>query len=156
MKILCDHMLGSLATWLRILGIDTVYPENQMSDGELLEIAAQEERLIVSRDKQLIARAKKRAIPALELRTTNLDEQLEAVARTITLEADKMLSRCTLCNTLLLIVEKKEVVGKVPPKVLESQKRFWYCPHCDKYYWMGTHYQNMMGKIDNLTKKEEP
>jgi uncharacterized protein with PIN domain len=156
MKILCDQMLGSLATWLRILGVDTFYPDNQTSDEQLLRIAAEEQRLIISRDRQLIAQGKKRKIPVLELHTTDLDEQLETVARAIAIEADKMLSRCTLCNTRLRTVEKKEVTGKVPPKVLESQTKFWYCPHCNKYYWMGTHYQNMTEKINNLTKKKEP
>ena len=26
-RFLCDHMLGSLARWLRFLGYDTLYPE---------------------------------------------------------------------------------------------------------------------------------
>ena len=152
MKVLCDQMLGSLATWLRILGIDTMYPSNDMSDDELLQIAAEEQRLIISRDKQLIARGKKRMIPVLELHTTSLDEQLETVIKAVPFETDKMLSRCTLCNTPLRSVEKHDVAGQIPPKVLESQKDFWYCPHCKKYYWMGTHYQNMMQKINRLTK----
>ena len=150
MKILCDQMLGSLATWLRILGFDTVYPTHEMSDEEILTVAAKEQRLIISRDKQLIARGKKRKIPVLELHTTNLDEQLEAVLKTIPLEKDTMLTRCTLCNTPLKTIEKKNITGQVPPKVLESQKDFWYCPHCNKYYWMGTHYQNMMQRIKRL------
>ena len=155
MKILCDQMLGSLATWLRILGFDTLYPTNEMSDDELLQIAAEEQRLIISRDKQLIARGKKRMIPVLELHTTSIDEQLETVLKAISLETNKLLTRCTLCNTQLLPVEKNDIVtGQVPSKVLESQKDFWYCPHCKKYYWMGTHYQNMMQKIDMLTKKK--
>ncbi len=155
MKILCDHMLGSLATWLRILGVDTFYPDDQMSDEQLLQIATQEGRLIISRDKQLIARGKKRKIPVLELHPTNLDEQLEAVVRTIPLEKEKMLTRCTVCNTPLCPVEKKDVADQVPPKVLESHNQFWFCPHCNKYYWMGTHYQNMMQKISKLTKEKD-
>jgi uncharacterized protein with PIN domain len=154
MKVLCDQMLGSLATWLRILGIDTMYPSNDMSDDELLQIAQKEQRLIISRDKQLIARGKKRMIPVLELRTTSLDDQLEAVLKAVPLEKNKLLTRCTLCNTLLRPVEKHDVTGQVPPKVLDSQKDFWYCPHCEKYYWMGTHYQNMMQKINRLTEQK--
>jgi uncharacterized protein with PIN domain len=154
MKILCDQMLGSLATWLRILGIDTMYPSNEMSDDELLHIAVEEQRLIISRDKQLIARGEKRMIPVLELHTTNLDEQLETVVKSVPFETDKMLSRCTLCNTQLHSVKKDDVAGHVPPRVLESHKDFWFCPHCKKYYWMGTHYQNMMQKINRLTKQK--
>jgi uncharacterized protein with PIN domain len=156
MKILCDHMLGSLATWLRILGIDTMYPSNDMSDDELLQIAAEEQRLIISRDKQLIARGEKRMIPVLELQSTSLDEQLGTVLKAIPIETNKILSRCTLCNTPLRSVEKNELTDQVPPKVLESHKDFWFCPHCNKYYWMGTHYQNMMQKINKLTTQKQP
>lgn len=155
MKILCDHMLGTLATWLRILGVDTFYPDNQMSDKQLLQLAAQEQRLLISRDKQLIAQGKKRKILVLELTTTNLNEQLEKVVQKITLEPEKTLTRCTLCNTPLNKVKKTDVEGHVPPKVFETQKEFWFCPHCKKYYWMGTHYQNMKQKISNLTPKKE-
>ena len=156
MKILCDHMLGSLATWLRILGVDTFYPESEMSDEQLLQVAAKEHRLIITRDKQLIAQGRKRMIHVLELHTTDLDEQLETVVGVIPITTDKMLSRCTLCNTLLTSVEKKQVAGQVPPRILESHDEFWFCPHCKKYYWMGTHYQNMMEKITRLTQKKQP
>jgi hypothetical protein len=147
-------MLGSLATWLRILGMDTFYPDAKMTDEELLQIAKEENRLVISRDKELIARGKKRKIPVLELRTTSLDEQLAIALASQTIEASQILTRCTLCNTLLLSIEKDEVKDQVPAKVFESQKKFWYCPHCHKYYWMGTHYENMMQKINKLTQKD--
>ena len=148
-------MLGSLATWLRILGVDTFYPNAKMSDEELLQIATNEHRLVISRDKQLVARGKKRKMPVLELQTTSLDDQLGVVLGSIPIETSQMLTRCTLCNTPLLSIEKNEVKGQVPSKVFESQKDFWYCPHCKKYYWMGTHYQNMMQKINMLIKKND-
>jgi uncharacterized protein with PIN domain len=156
MKILCDHMLGSLATWLRVLGVDTFYPDNQMSDHQILQIAADEQRLIVSRDKQLIAQAKKRMIPVLELASTTLNEQLETLVQKIQLEPEKALTRCTVCNTPLTTVQKADVAGHVPPKVFESHQQFWFCPHCTKYYWMGTHYHNMMNTINELTSKKKP
>jgi len=153
MKVLCDHMLGSLATWLRILGIDTLYPSDKMSDEGILQIATQEQRLIISRDKQLIVRAKKRMIPVLELHSTSLGDQLQTVFNSLAIETSRILTRCTHCNTQLLSIEKNKITDQVPPKVRATQKDFWYCPHCQKYYWMGTHYQSMMQKIKLLQKE---
>ncbi|MCK5031894.1 MAG: hypothetical protein KAR64_10545, partial [Thermoplasmatales archaeon] len=34
MKILCDQMLGTLAKWLRLLGFNTFYANNEMEDSE--------------------------------------------------------------------------------------------------------------------------
>ena len=59
MKLLCDHMLGSLAKWLRIFGFDTLYPDATTNDDEVLHIAKAEKRLLISRDKELITRGKK-------------------------------------------------------------------------------------------------
>ena len=38
MKFLCDHMLGTLAKWLRFLGNDVVYP-SPIDDNELIAMA---------------------------------------------------------------------------------------------------------------------
>jgi uncharacterized protein len=155
MKILCDHMLGSLATWLRIVGFDTLYPDSTTTDEQLLIIAAQEHRLLITRDKELIRRGKKLNIDVLELTTTNLDEQLQLVFSHVPFDPSKVLSRCTLCNTLLTPIHKNKVKDAVPPKVFETRNEFWHCLHCNKYYWMGTQYENMIQKINELQQKKQ-
>ena len=82
-KILCDQMLGTLAKWLRILGFDTFYPDYELSDIEILDIAKKEKRIIISRDKELIIRAKKNKIKNFEMKLTNLDSQLNLVLEKI-------------------------------------------------------------------------
>ena len=147
-------MLGSLAKWLRILGVDTFYPIAEMTDGELLALSTNDNRMLLTRDKELAMRAKKLQIPVIELHTTNLDEQLHQVLNHIQLDSKEMLTRCTLCNTVLGSVQKNKVKTHVPPKVYESRTEFWFCPVCKKYYWMGTHTENMIQKITILTKKD--
>lgn len=154
MKLLCDHMFGSLAKWLRIFGYDTFYPTNVMTDDELLEIAQQEHRLILTRDKELLIRAKKLQLKTLEIPTTNLDEQLHIVYNALHSDTTHFLSRCTICNTLLTTVDKTTVKGNVPEKVYASKEQFWYCPTCQKYYWMGTHYEQMQQKIKNIIHEQ--
>jgi uncharacterized protein with PIN domain len=153
MKLLCDHMLGSLAKWLRIFGFDTFYPSVETTDDELLTIAVDENRLLISRDKQLIARGKKMSLTVLEVHTTDLEEQLIVVLRQIGFDTSMLLTRCIVCNTPLVSVEKRMVKPYVPLKVFETRDAFWFCPKCSKYYWMGTHYENMREKIAALQEK---
>jgi uncharacterized protein with PIN domain len=153
MKMLCDHMLGSLAKWLRILGFDTFYPDATTDDDHVLQIAQQENRLLISRDKELLLRGKKARIPILEIQSTSLSEQIAQVLKEFSIENKKILSRCTLCNTPLVSVEKKSVKTHVPEKVFVTRDDFWFCPICQKYYWTGTHYENMMEKIHALAAK---
>lgn len=153
MKLLCDHMLGSLAKWLRIFGFDTLYPDANTTDDTVLMRAKKENRLLISRDKELVLRGKKAEIKVLYLHTTNLTEQLTQVISLLKIDTTQVLTRCTLCNTLLCPVEKKDIRTPLPPKVFDTKNDFWHCPSCDKYYWMGTHYDNMRKKINTLTQR---
>ena len=57
MKFLCDQMFGTLAKSLRICGFDTFYANTRQTDDELMKIARNEGRILVSRDKKLLWKA---------------------------------------------------------------------------------------------------
>ena len=120
MKILCDQMLGTLAKWLRILGFDTFYANAEMSDEDLLGIAKGENRAIFTRDKELIIRGKKKNLNVILIETTDLDLQIKQVLKHVNIDESAVLSRCTICNTVLDTVEKNKIQGKVPIKVFEN------------------------------------
>lgn len=147
-------MLGSLAKWLRIFGFDTKYPDATTTDDSLLQTAKEENRLLISRDKQLLQRCKKAQLPVLEIQTTRLSEQIAQVLSHIRVDETTILSRCTLCNTPLRTIEKKGLEPYIPEKVFKTKDAFWYCPTCKKYYWMGTHYENMREQINLLLQKD--
>src|SRR5436190_8642950 len=80
MKLLCDHMLGSLARWLRFMGYDTAYPEPG-PDRMLIERARAEGRVLVTRDKELAGR-----VPgSVPVRSDVLEEQIREVASRLSL-----------------------------------------------------------------------
>lgn len=143
-------MLGSLATWLRILGVDTVYPSNTVSDNEILQQARQEDRMILTRDKVLASRARKEKIPVLQVTSTDLNSQLEQTVKALSIDSTQILTRCTLCNSSLVPVPGDQARPHVPLRVLERQTKFCFCRTCQKYYWMGTHYEAMEKKIKSL------
>lgn len=149
MRFLADHMLGSLAKWLRFFGFDTVYPK-VLPDKELITLAKREERIVLTRDKDL---ANVKGIEALYIKSTNLEEQLIEVLTRFNLKITNEFSRCSLCNSILIEVEKGQVKGKVPEKVYNWQDEYWECPKCQKYYWQGTHFKGIKEKLERLKRK---
>ncbi len=150
-RFLCDHMLGSLARWLRFLGYDTLYPE-VMDDTAILKLARDGGRILLSRDKELASRAAK--LGHL-VKSDVLDEQLADIRRAfgLDLSGEKLLSRCSLCNTVLEAIgrEQAEKCG-VPSPIAQRHATFWRCPGCGQVYWPGSHYERIMGKIGELAK----
>ena len=151
MKFLCDQMLGTLAKWLRIYGYDTFYANSEMDDVKLLEISKNENRILISRDKELVQTARRENLKTIELKTTDIDEQISAVLGDIKIDKTKVLSRCILCNTEVEKIKKEDIKGKIPERVFKNNEKFWFCKKCNKIYWKGTHYEKMFEKIDNLS-----
>jgi len=150
MKFLCDQMLGTLAKWLRILGFDTYFANQVIKDIELLEIAKKEERILITRDKELVQRCKKRQIKFISISSIDLDEQLKTTLKNIKINQDQILTRCTVCNSILEEIDKEKVKGEVPEKVFQYKEKFWFCKNCKKYYWHGSHFDKMISKIKDL------
>ena len=146
MKFICDHMLGTLARWLRLLGFDVLYP-GPLSDKEIKEIAGKEGRTVLTRDKELGSTDK---VPALYIESDDLEEQLEFTVSRLRLTVDNPMSRCSLCNSPIKKIVKAKVGRKVPSGVLERQNEFWFCPRCDKYYWQGSHWDQIVKRIKKL------
>ena len=150
MKLLCDQMLGSLAKWLRLCGFDTAFATQTTTDESLLKKAQKEQRVLITRDKQLIAQAKKNLILVIEIKTIDLDVQLTTILKHISINPEDILSRCSECNTPLISVEKDTIKSHVPPKIFSEKNCFWRCPSCKKTYWKGTHYDAINKKIIKL------
>lgn len=145
-RFLADEMLGTLARWLRIMGYDTEYARDLL-DGEVLRLAAEEDRIVLTRDKQLAQRARGRG---LLIESEVLEEQLEQVADAFGLGGADLMPRCTVCNGELRTVRAEDVVGRVPERVLERQDEFYVCPRCGQIYWKGTHWDNIQKKLDRI------
>ncbi len=150
MKFLCDQMLGTLAKWLRIYGFDTFYANSEIDDSELITISKKENRILISRDKKLLQRARRENLKTIEIKTTEINEQIVKAISDKKIDYSKVLSRCILCNTTVDEIKKHEVKGKVPKKVFDNNETFWFCPKCKKIYWKGSHYENMFEKIKDI------
>ncbi len=153
LRVIVDSMLGSLARWLRMLGIDTVYAKG-WHDARILEEAEKQRRIIVTRDHGLYVRAVRRGLEAVLV-----DERVEnalallSLRYGISLEIDPDYSRCPVCNApLRRVADKSEVKARVPPRVYERYNEFWVCTGCGQVYWRGGHWR---GIEDTLAKARE-
>ena len=142
-RFVVDGMLGSLARWLRILGYDTDYV-NQRDDAELVRIARAEDRVLLTRDRELAAR---RGVKTLLIESQSLDDQLAQVTAAFPLPPGAHLGRCSVCNTALVEAAPEEIAHRVPSYVLKRHPHFRRCPGCDRVYWRGTHWRNMQARL---------
>jgi uncharacterized protein with PIN domain len=154
MKFLCDQMLGNLSNWLRFFGFDTIYIKDEVSDDELLKIAENENRIIISRDKELIIRADKRNLKNIKIKSIDLDEQLKNVLNEAKINKNIILSRCSLCNNNLTKIKKKDFKDDIPNKIYDLFEEFLYCSFCNKIYWKGSHYDKILKKINKLKNEK--
>lgn len=143
-RFIVDHMLGSLARWLRMLGYDSSY-DRKLDDDEIIETAKAEGRAILTRDRELSERG-----GGFLLETTELDAQLSAVAERFSLRYRPDSMRCSVCNGKLSEVDAQTAKGLVPAMSFESSNEFWVCDSCRKAYWNGTHWKGIMEKFRKL------
>jgi uncharacterized protein with PIN domain len=144
MKFVADVMVGKLARWLRVLGIDVVY-SNTLEDAEIEGIADAEDRIILTRDVRFAAG--QRPGRCLLIESDHYKEQVLQVLGTFHIDRFSVFSRCLECNAPLQDVDKEDVFERVPPYVYLTQDRFARCPACNRVYWHGTHTGEMLKRI---------
>ena len=91
-KFILDQMCGRLAKWLRLMGYDATY-FNDVTDQELIDIARKEDRVILTKDTELMKRRiiTKGFVEALIVNSDNLDAQLVELAKHLKLNCYKSL-----------------------------------------------------------------
>ena len=143
-----DKMLGRLATWLRLLGLDATYGAH-LSGRTLLRHARDEDRVILTRDRRLLRMPQ--APPLLFITSDHFREQLRQVIAAYALDPFAgIFSRCSRCNAPLHTIPKDAAADHVPPYVLSTQEHFVRCPGCRRIYWPATHAQHVRTELHTL------
>ena len=146
-----DVHLGTLCKYLRMMGFDTVY-DNHFDDPEIIEIAKNENRIILTRDIGILKN--KQVKFGYWLRSQNSELQLEEVLNHFNLK-DKIrpFTRCIACNGTIKKVDKNEIIHRLKPLTKKYFTLFFQCCNCGKIFWEGSHFENMKKIIDNNTPK---
>jgi len=148
LKFIADVHLGKLARKLRLLGFDT-YFESNLDDNEIIRMSLAEDRIVLSRDKELINNS--RITQGYRILSSDPREQIREVMIRFNLQNNlNPFSRCIDCNGMIENVSKESVNEYLPPKTRQYFDEFFRCHDCGKIYWEGSHYENMKKQIQNL------
>lgn len=149
-RFLLDGHLGKLARLLRLLGFDTHYARD-LEDAAIVDLAAVEGRIILTRDRDLLKRSK--VTHGYWLRAADPWKQaVEVVVRfDLTMDA-RPFTRCLACNGALRQVEKACVLPQLPEAVARSYERFTICTRCGRVYWAGTHHARLRQQAAELLR----
>ncbi|TRM73412.1 hypothetical protein DJ528_11760, partial [Sulfolobus sp. B5] len=115
--------------WLRIMGYDAIY-SNKYEDWKILEIAQNQNRIIITRDRSIYTKSLRRHLKCILLSPdSDIVKDLAYIAykTRIDLSVNVNYTRCTECNSVL-------------EKIGENK---WICPRCKKNYWKGRHWRTI-------------
>lgn len=148
-RFVLDGHLGRLASHLRMLGLDSLY-SNVYEDDELVQISVEEGRILLTRDRMLLMH--KVITQGYLLRSLNSSQQLHEVVQRFGLAKwVRPFQRCMNCNHLLAQVKKETVLEKLEPLTKKYYDEFKLCPACNKVYWKGSHYEQMLELIEKVS-----
>jgi uncharacterized protein with PIN domain len=146
-----DGMFGSLARWLRLLGYDTIFCNDWVDDDIL---AATEDRILLTRDKELITRAHARGLKAFNPGPRPIAKMLRRLQDHlgITFVINPSTSRCSTCNAHLVHALPEEVKAQVPPRSFHQHTLYWQCtnPDCRQVYWQGRHWKRIHDTLNKI------
>ncbi len=135
-RFILDTHLGKLATYLRMLGFDTLY-QNDCSDERLAHVSSQERRILLTRDRGLL---KRRIVTHgyCVREVIALRQVVEILRRFDLFTSVTPFQRCLRCNRELAAIEKERIEHRLPPKVRQCYDEYRICRSCDRIYWKGS------------------
>jgi uncharacterized protein with PIN domain len=148
-RFVADRMLGTLCRYLRFMGYDTISanalsPGNSSEDTLLIRIAHDEGRVLLTRDRELASRAGPEGILVTSDDVIGQVTQLRDAA---CIDPEIRMTRCSLCNTPLREASLFEIEHADYAPKDNTGFAFFFCPHCDKLYWNGSHGKNLTDRI---------
>jgi len=145
-KFAADRMLIRLARWLRLMGADVIC-DPALSGAEILRLAREEGRPLLTRDKRL------RTSPdVLYVESHLFRDQIREVMERYPFDPRRFaFTRCSSCNQTLKHVPRDAVARSVPPFVYAAHDKFAVCEQCNRVYWDASHVERAMREIDALT-----
>jgi uncharacterized protein len=149
-RFILDVHLGKLTKALRLLGFDCFY-KNDYNDRTIVAKAISESRIVLTRDIGLLKH--KELQWGYWLRSQHVEPQTKEVLKRFNLSTlIKPFTICLQCNSKIIAVDKYNIIDNLPPKTIEYFQEFYQCSHCNKVYWKGSHYTNMMKFVKQLSE----
>lgn len=154
-KFFVDSMFGNIAKKLRILGFDSEY-YSDIKDEILIESAKKENRIIISRDSDLVKKAQKLGLRCIFVSKNKEIEQFVEIIKNTQIILPWVTgdtARCPKCNSIIENVHKSSLKECIPNRVFEENERFWKCTGCNQLYWDGTHITRLQKFVDEINER---
>jgi len=147
-RFILDTHLGRLASYLRMMGFDTLY-RNDYPDDELAEVSNAEERILLTRDVGLLKRSL--VVHGYYVRNTNPRKRLhEITSRYDLADYVEPFKFCLRCNGNLKIVDKADILDQLEHNTAAYYEVFHQCDSCQQIFWKGSHYERMHTLLDEV------
>ena len=122
----------------------------------MIDSAKKENRIIISKDEELVKKAKKLGIRSVYItKEEEIDQFFEIIyfmnLKRIHINGDT--ARCPKCNSLTESIDKNIIKEKIPQGVLKLNDKFWKCKCCNQIYWEGTHIKNLQEFVMNVNER---
>ncbi len=157
-KFVLDVHLRKLARRLRLLGFDVDYKDGR-NDPELAEISHRENKILLTRDRQLLMR--KIVDRGIIIRNTDPRTQIDEVLDRLDLwSLCRPFTRCIQCNGMIKAVNPESddfsrIKARIPEGVLKWCNEYFICGSCGNVYWKGSHFQKLMSFVDDILKNDK-
>jgi uncharacterized protein with PIN domain len=140
-RFILDVNLGKLAKIMRLLGFDSLY-RNDYKDAEIVKIAVDEQRILLTRDRRLLYFGQ--ISHGYWVRAFDAESQVGEVLHRFGLHATiRSFVRCLICNGQMTPVAKADVLNQLEPKTRLYYQIFHQCTDCKRIYWEGSHIDDM-------------
>jgi uncharacterized protein len=148
-RFVLDVHLGTVARWLRLVGVDAAY-STDADDDELIDQANAGQRVLLTQDRGILRRRSlwlgafvRGARPAAQFADV-LDRFDPPLAPW---------TRCTACNGLLAPATKAEVSPRLQPGTRRSYQAFSRCRDCGHVYWRGAHSARLDAIVESAVNR---
>lgn len=143
-RFVVDAMMGKLAKWLRVLGLDTRY--ERLDRLQTVEQYGHEGFFILTRARRWSKHSRVYFLSSND----PMDQLREVITRIPVAFRDvRLLHRCIRCNHRLERLPHSLAFGRVPDYVFETNISFYHCPKCNKVYWSGSHPKHMTERLQD-------
>lgn len=146
LRLLCDEMLKGIGRWLRAAGYDVAMVDDGAHDDDLLARARAEDRLLLTCDRRLAARAG--ADPTIAvLATERLDDVADELSARFGIDwLHAPFTRCLVDNTRLVRADQQDI-AELPATARHGDGPIMRCPRCGRIYWPGSHVRRMRARL---------
>ena len=154
-RFIVDINVAWLARRLRAMGYDALLLRDA-DDGDLVRIALQENRVLLTKDARLLERRviTTGQVRAVLLQTDDAHKQLRQIVNEFHLNNKNSFSLCIFCNLPLEAMSREQAKLLVPAYVYTIHQEFVHCPACQRVYWKGTHWKSMRREMEQLQETE--